>query len=45
MGYECFLGFMFFGSKIAHKSKKGDKGIVRYRFNIIFDFKGYFVRL
>lgn len=22
MGYEYFLGFMFFGSKIAHKLKK-----------------------
>ena len=25
MGYGVFLGFMFFSSKIAHKSKKGDK--------------------
>ena len=42
---SVFLGFMFFGSKIAHKLKKRGKGMVRYRFNIILDFKGYFVRL
>lgn len=44
-GGGVFWDLMFFSSKIRFKLKKGGKGMVRYRFNIILDFKGYFVRL
>lgn len=42
---SVFLRFMFFGSKIAHKLKKGVKVISSIVLNIIFNFRGYSVRL